>query len=335
MRLLFEVLRFLLVTVTGHGYDRAEWMNRVHHKLAFRLHKLLPFFGIAGIQKVSVPAPFKGEPAPFKRELEMPDKSMYVRAEDGGVAHQLIMYRQYEPYESKLVRHYLKPGMTVYNIGANLGYYVLLASMRVGQPGTAVQQQARTPAPRGTVYAFEPAPENFELLTRTIDENHIVNVVALQTAMGATEGVAKLSLSVTNSGDHQLREVSGRSHVTVDVTSIDRFIDAGHPAPDAIILDVQGSELDVLLGAKTLIGSSRPLVLFTEFWPQGLNERHPNGASRFLDMLDHSGFTFQLIDEKYRTSTEITSQQLLSTIIEDREVNLLCTREMSRNLGVG
>jgi FkbM family methyltransferase len=303
MRSLFEVLRLLLVTLTGCGYDRAEWMNRLHHKLAFRLHKSLSFFGIAGIQKISIPASFNREP----------DKSMYVRAEDGGVAHQLIMYRHYEPYESRLVREYLKPGMTVYNIGANLGYYVLLASEYIGE--------------RGIVYAFEPAPENFELLTRTIDENHIANAIALQTAVGATEGTAELSLSDTNSGDHQLREVSGRSHVTVNVTSIDNFISAGHSTPDAIILDVQGSELDVFLGAEALMSSPRPLILFTEFWPGGLNKRHPNGAAQFLDMLEGHGFTFQCIDEKHRKITRTTPEILLSTVIGDQEANLLCVRE--------
>src|SRR5437879_3557062 len=109
---MFPVLRFLLVALTGRGYDRSPWLNNLHHKLAYRLHKLLPRFGITGLQRIPI----------------FSDRFMYVRAEDGGVAHQLIMYREYEPFESKLVREYLRPGMTVYNIGANLGYYALLAS---------------------------------------------------------------------------------------------------------------------------------------------------------------------------------------------------------------
>ncbi len=147
-RPIFGFLRTVLVLLTGRGYDRAPWMNDLHHKLSFRLHKLLPKFGITGIQRVPVPG--------------MPGRFIYVRAEDGGVAHQLIMYREYEPFESSLIRTYLKPGMIVYNIGANLGYYTLVASECNGR--------------NGKVYAFEPAPENFELLTRTISENKLTNV---------------------------------------------------------------------------------------------------------------------------------------------------------------
>src|SRR5437763_12445868 len=135
---------------------------------------MLPRFGITGLQRVPI----------------FSNRFMFVRAEDGGVAHQLIMYREYEPFESKLVREYLRPGMTVYNIGANLGYYALLASDCVGASGS--------------IFAFEPAPENLELLRRTIAENGAANVEIVPMAVSSQVGAATLSLSATNSGDHQL-----------------------------------------------------------------------------------------------------------------------------------
>jgi FkbM family methyltransferase len=297
-RMLFNILRSALVAFTGRGYDRAPWMNDLHHKLSFRLHKLLPVFGISGIQKVPVPG--------FQNRL------MYVRAEDGGVAHQLIMYRDYEPYESKLVREYLKPGMTVYNIGANLGYYALLASECVGT--------------RGKIYAFEPAPENFELLKRTILENGLTNVDIFQMAVGAAEGTAMLSLSQTNSGDHQLQTIATREHVTVDVTTINSFIAEGHAPPDAIIMDVQGAELDVLRGAASLLASRLPLTVFTEFWHTGLDERHENGANEMLDIIYGAGFKMSIIDEKHHTLQTTSQNVLLEQFSGSAEVNLLCLR---------
>lgn len=174
----------------------------------------------------------------------MPNRFMYVRAEDGGVAHQIIMYSQYEPFESSLVQKYLKPGMTVYNIGANLGYYTLLASECVGVGGK--------------VFAFEPAPENFELLKRTVSENKLANVELFPSAVGAAKGSATLSLSQTNSGDHQLQNVASREHIVVNVTSIDAFTSDGYTQPNAIIMDVQGAEFDVLRGASSsLLCNSR------------------------------------------------------------------------------
>jgi FkbM family methyltransferase len=297
-RAIFELFRNVLVLFTGRGYDRAPWMNDLHHKLSYRLHKLLPKFGVTGIQKVPVPG--------------MPSRFMYVRAEDGGVAHQLIMYHEYEPYESKLVREYLKPGMTVYNIGANLGYYTLLASECVGA--------------EGSVFAFEPAPENFELLEQTVSENKLTNVELFPSAVGAANGSATLSLSRTNSGDHQLQTVASREHIVVDVTSIDAFTAEGHAPPDVIIMDVQGAELDVLRGATELLASKAPLVLFTEFWPRGLDGRHPNGAKEMLDLIERAGFHMSIIDEKHRTLKKTSPTELLQEFSGTMEANVLCIR---------
>ena len=61
-------------------------------------------------------------------------------------------------------------------------------------------------------------------------------------AVGAANGSATLSLSQTNSGDHQLQMVASREHVIVDVTSIDAFTAEGRSQPNAIIMDVQGAE---------------------------------------------------------------------------------------------
>ncbi|HET6402104.1 MAG TPA: FkbM family methyltransferase [Candidatus Kapabacteria bacterium] len=294
----FKLFRNVLVLSTGRGNDRSGWMNNLHHKLSYRLHKALPFLGITGIQRVGVPG--------------MPGRFMYVRAEDGGVAHQLIMYREYEPFESKLVREHLKPGMTVYNIGANLGYYSLLASECIGAGGK--------------VFAFEPESRNLELLRKTIVENGCYNVEICSMAVSQETGAAMLSISEANSGDHRLTAIANREQVKVEVTSIDTFIAQGHAPPDTIIMDVQGSELDVLRGAESLLQSNTPLILFTEFWPGGLNERHPNGARAVLDILERAGFQFHQIDERKKRLIPITGGELIRKFHGDMEVNLLCTR---------
>ena len=297
-RIAFESLRRLLVLTTGHGYDRSPWLNNLHHKLAFRLHKLLPAFGITGIQRVPVPG--------------MPEHFMYVRAEDGGVAHHLIVYRQYEPLESQLVRNAVKPGMVVYNIGANLGYYSLLASHCVG--------------PTGKIYAFEPEPGNLELLRRTISENHCTNVSIYSEAVSKHSEVATLSISATNSGDHRLTDVAGRNQMQVPTISLDNFIAENNPVPNVIIMDVQGSELDVLSGATQLLLSRQPLVLFTEFWPEGLNARRPNGAKEFLELLRNNGFELTHIDERHRNIRNVSTEWVLNNVTGTMEANLLARR---------
>jgi FkbM family methyltransferase len=296
--MLFPVFRRLLVVLTGHGYDRSAWMNDLHHKLAYRLHKMLPRFGIRGVQKISISS----------------NRHLYVHAEDGGVGHQWIMYGQYEPYETSLVKQYIRPGMTVYNIGANIGYYTLLASDCVG--------------PSGFVYAFEPAAENLELLNRTVSENQLANVRVLPIAVGISDGVATLELSSTNSGYNQV--MSGRrgdrASTDVGLRSVDSLIAERLPQPNAIIMDVQGSELDVLRGMTEALANKTLTVIFTEFWPGGLNARHPDGAREFIERLQTSGFRFSRIDEKRKEIHTISKEELLTPRPDHEELNLLCQR---------
>jgi FkbM family methyltransferase len=273
-------------------------MNNLHHKLSYRLHRALPKFGIVGIQKVPAPG--------------MPGKFLFVRAEDGGVAHQLLVYREYEPFESRLVREHIEAGMTVYNIGGNIGYYALLCSACVGA--------------LGKVLAFEPEPGNFELLQRNIGENGVQNIELFPMAIGSALGTASLSISASNSGDHQLRDVRGREAISVPVTTLDRLIAEGSIEPNAIVMDVQGSELDVIMGAKDLLSAKSLRMIFFEFWPQGLNDRHPNGARTLLETLGRAGFRFQLIDENRSALSEISVAELLETVRNNSEVNVLASR---------
>jgi hypothetical protein len=120
--------------------------------------------------------------------------------------------------------------------------------------------------------------------------------------------------------------VASREHVIVDVTSIDAFIAHGHAPPNAIIMDVQGAELDVLRGASEWLAGKQPLVLFTEFWPRGLDGRHPDGAKVMLNLLDLAGFQLSIIDEKHRTLTETSPNELLQKFPGNMEANLLCVR---------
>lgn len=298
MRTLFQILRGLLVLSTGRGYDRGSRMNDLHHRLAYRLHRMLPSLGIRGVQRIAVSH----------------DRHLYVRAEDGGVGHQWIMYRQYEPFETSLVKRFITSGMTVYNIGANIGYYSLIASDRVGSSGQVI--------------AFEPAQQNLELLNRTVSENQLTNVRIMPVAIGAADGVAMLALSATNSGDHQVLSGAREDRATTDVPlrSVDSLIAEEVLQPDAIIMDVQGSELDVLRGMSATLRHPKLKTIFTEFWYGGLNRRHPNGAKEFVETLSNAGFRFQMIDEKQKLLRSITIEELLQTRSAHEELNLLCTR---------
>src|ERR1017187_7387482 len=73
-----------------------------------------------------------------------------------------VLHDQYEPETKILLSNIIRPGMTFLDVGAHVGHYTLLAARLVG--------------PTGHVYAFEPEPENYAILTKNIALNGYTNV---------------------------------------------------------------------------------------------------------------------------------------------------------------
>jgi len=84
----------------------------------------------------------------------------------------------HERSESRFIAHLVKPDWIVVDVGANIGYYTLLLSRRVGS--------------QGRVYAFEPARSNYQRLMRNITMNNATNVKVYQAALGDREGESSL-----------------------------------------------------------------------------------------------------------------------------------------------
>jgi tRNA A58 N-methylase Trm61 len=74
-----------------------------------------------------------------------------------------------------------RPGMPVLDIGVHVGTFTLAASRLVGSTGTVV--------------TVEPVPQNYQCLVRTVEANHLANVISKQCAVGASVGELDLSLS--------------------------------------------------------------------------------------------------------------------------------------------
>ncbi|MGH8164650.1 MAG: FkbM family methyltransferase, partial [Rhodanobacteraceae bacterium] len=118
---------------------------------------------------------------------------------------ELSIFRSYEPFETSLLTSELRPGMTVVDVGANIGYYTLLFSKLAGD--------------KGRVYAFEPEPQNFALLERNLTRNHRANVTIFNEAASDQSGHSFLYLSTVNHGDHQAYP-SGESRRKVEMKMV-------------------------------------------------------------------------------------------------------------------
>jgi len=297
-RIAFDVTRKLLITLTGSGADRSKLMNNFHHKLSYRLHRKLSLFGLSGETRVTLTG--------------LPGRTLRMRAEDGGVAHQFLVYGRYEPFESGLVMRMILPGMTVLNVGANIGYYTLLASIASGE--------------LGRVIAFEPSRENFELLCKNIADNHLRNVLARNAAVAEVKGILNLFLSSSNSGDHQIYSGQGETRTAqeVDAVTLDEFcLDEGL-MPDVLIIDVQGAEFKVLQGLSNYLRADtrKPIVMLMEFGPRNLRQAG-DSPEALLAFLNDLGLEMLVIDEAQKRLYRMTAGELLASTYGYAEKNLL------------
>src|SRR5947209_14126827 len=145
-----------------------------------------------------------------------------------------------------------KPGMVMYDIGANVGFLTVITARLVGQ--------------QGRVIAFEPLSTNFVQIQHNAVLNGFTQVTARCEALSSTDGKATLQVSadptwckLVGVGSTVAQKVG---EIEVTVSRLDTVLhEADLPLPDLIKIDVEGAEVDVLDGAAETLHKSRPILL--------------------------------------------------------------------------
>ena len=224
---------------------------------------------------------------------------------------------RYETETTRLFESLIKPGMVIVDVGAHVGYYSLLAARLVG--------------PTGKVYSFEPDPDNHSLLLKNIEYNGYHNIRAVNYAISNRLGSATLYNTALDSGRHSIYQhgLPQRGTVTVDTTPMDTFLEGeGWPRIGLVKIDVEGAELDVLMGMEQLIGRSPEINLIVEFNPRLLEDAGVN-PSEFLDIPRAWSFTTYCIDEKRGAAPleAIDVAALTNRLLASGDsINLLCSK---------
>ena len=219
----------------------------------------------------------------------------------------------YESYETKLIAKYVKSGMQVLDVGANVGYYTAMLAKQVGV--------------QGHVTAFEPEPGNYNVLCQTVRANDFRNVKTIQGAVSAEPGESFLFLSEHNQGDHRLYATKGRGSISVPIVAIDTCLPK-NTILDFVKMDIQGSEGLALQGMQETLNRSPHVRLLTEFWPDGLLQAGTIPLD-FLNMLrDKLGFSIWEVDEKQEEIVPVADFAGLIARNHGRAyTNLLCMRK--------
>jgi len=156
----------------------------------------------------------------------------------------------YEIEKQLAIKDCLKPGQVFYDVGANVGYYSLLASRYVGA--------------RGFVIAFEPLSRNIEYLSRHSLINNLSNLMIVPEALSDHSGKENFSCADNPSACH----ITPDGELEITVTTLDEFIkNRSTPKPDVIKVDIEGAEIDFLKGSINTLIMHRPIVFIATHSP--------------------------------------------------------------------
>jgi len=257
-----------------------------------------------------------------ERRIVVNGMPMWVDTRDRVIATRLLGEGVWEPAETAAFVARVGAGMCVFDVGANIGYYTLLAARAVGAAGA--------------VYAFEPEPRNFALLSRNVAENGFTNVRLFNAAVSSRPGSARLHLDDANFGAHSfeagsVRTSSGR-FVDVDAVSLDGFAEKARVFAAGVVVkvDVQGAEAFVVAGGHGLLALPG-VTVFLELWPEAL-ERASADPARVLADLEGLGFSFEDVGLPESERRPLRPAEILETCRTRTQtwMNLLLTKRVAR-----
>ena len=147
--------------------------------------------------------------------------------------------------EIQFVRHRLRPGMVVVDIGANYGLYTLCCARRVG--------------PEGRVWAYEPASLPRSCLERSIAANHLPQVRLAGAALSNHCSTARLGIA-SNAELNRL-DAASTQYETVQLTTIDAESARWDRPVDFMKIEAEGEEVRILEGAAQFFRGNDPLLM--------------------------------------------------------------------------
>ena len=209
--------------------------------------------------------------------------SLWLRPADR-TASEGIWSGCYEDGLTQLLLDLLEPGMTVVDAGSNVGMIGLRLADRLRTLGS------------GHVFLVEPIPANVNLLTASVQLNHLeafctVCEVGLADAIGSATLLVEGKSKRSGNAGRWAPEGHRRSltKATIPLRTLDDLVrDAGDPRIDLMKLDVEGAELSLLRGATRSLEKGRPLI-FGEFHP-GLMPRHGGTFADVMALLSPIGY---------------------------------------------
>lgn len=196
-----------------------------------------------------------------------------------------------EPAEQNLLAQLLKPGMVVYDLGANVGFYAVLA--------------ARFVTDSGRVYAFEPTPQLCERIRKNAALNAMDHIEVIEAAVFNRDGHLNFNVIGELSTRNRIEPGDSGKEMPVASITIDSFA-ATHRAPNLLLIDIEGAEIEAIQGAMKTIRQCRPTMMVEVHWL----------GQKFLDFVERElkplGYNFATYDGKEPPAGDVRYHAILT-----------------------
>ena len=200
---------------------------------------------------------------------------LYIPRDLHPVYLEYFNFLDHEPLTRSVIASLLRPGSVFVDVGANIGYYSLLASSKVG--------------PKGRVHSVECSPDTFLLLENNVKKNNLRNVdlypVAASNVRGElTLNVSAIGLSLFELHSNWSKVARSAGTVTVPAMPVDELV---HSRVDVAKIDAEGADLDVLKGMSRILSESQNISIIVEWAPPLLEQsgKDPFELPRYLQNL--------------------------------------------------
>lgn len=225
--------------------------------------------------------------------------TMHLNLDDQGLSSDLLCQGIREQYSTEVYKQELsrlaglQNKVTILEVGANIGYYALMAANELGD--------------KADIRAFEPSPINIEYLSKNVGENEFENQIeVLPLAISDKPGTIEFQLAEKANQNRIKRDhIKSPDYdvvdtVDVEMTTLDNYLAENGIAPqhiDVVRMDVQGSEVDVFEGMQSILESNHSMVVFLETHPSMLSD---GAHANLIQELQSSNFELVNATKTYK-----------------------------------
>lgn len=211
--------------------------------------------------------------------LDIAGSKMVLPVADEGLSRELFSAGIREKDVFEVVKRELKAGMNVVDIGANLGYYVLIESKKANK-----------------IYGIEPNPLAFTYLKRNVKLNKIKNVKLMNLAIGSSKSILPFYISKNWNWSRFEKGDKGDDILSIKNIKIDTLDSLFKKEKvDLLRMDVEGFELEIFKGAKKFIKRNPSLMILLEFHADVLS---PSQREEFINICRECGLKIKYFFKK-------------------------------------